>query len=235
MRSLQQSAQPAAMNSTSKPVLKIDWATHEAASFAVKNWHYSECLPAGKLVKIGVWEAGKYIGVVLFSRGTNNNIGSPYQLQQIEVCELTRVALTKHSTPVSRIIAIAIKFLIKNSPGLKLIISYADPLQGHHGGVYQAGGWVYAGSSQAQRGVIYNGKIIHKRTADALFGTIKGLEKSPIAWKHKYLMPLDDAIRDKIAALAKPYPKRVKKQDAENPSALGRAVLTDALHTPEIA
>ena len=218
------------MSSISKPVLKIDWATHEAAKFACEKWHYSQCLPAGKLVKVGVWENGKFIGVVLFSRGANNNLGSPYDLLQIEVCELTRIAMTKHVSPVSRIVSIAIRFLLKNSPGLRLIVSYADPMQGHHGGVYQAGGWVYTGASQAQREVMHNGKVMHKRTANALFGTIKGMEKSPVMWKHKYLMPLDNEMRAKIAPLAKPYPKRVKKQDSEHPSELGGAVPTDTLH-----
>jgi hypothetical protein len=221
--------QVAAMNSTSKPTLKIDWATHEAAKFACLNWHYSECMPAGKIVKIGVWEDGKFIGVVLFSRGANNNLGSPYQLDQTQVCELTRIAMTRHKTAVSRVMSIAMKFLHKNSPGLRLIVSYADPLQGHHGGVYQAGGWVYTGASQAQCEVMHNGKVMHKRTANALFGTIKGMQKSPVMWKHKYLMPLDDAMRAKIAPLAKPYPKRVKKQDSEHPSELGGAVPTDTL------
>jgi hypothetical protein len=49
---------------------------------------------------------------------------------------------------------------------------------------------------------------MHKRTANSLFGTIKGMEKSPVLWKHKYLYPLDDAMREQIARLAKPYPKR---------------------------
>jgi len=220
------------MHSTNKPVLKIDWATHEAVKFACVNWHYSGCMPAGKIVKIGVWENERFIGCVLFSRGANNNIGSPYALDVTQVCELTRIALTKHSATVSRVVSIAMKFLLKNSPGLRLIVSYADPMQGHHGGIYQAGGWIYADKSQAQAGVMHNGKVMHKRTANSLFGTIKGMEKSPVLWKHKYLMPLDAAMREQIAPLAKPYPKRTtrtKEQDAGHPSALGGVTPTRAL------
>lgn len=223
------------MNSTSKPVLKIDWATHEAAKFACVNWHYSKSMPAGKVVKIGAWEDGKFIGVVLFSRGANNNIGSPFALDAINICELTRIALTKHSAPVSKIAAIAMRFLRNNSPGLRLIVSYADPMQGHHGGIYQAGGWLYIGKSQAQQEVMHNGKIMHKRTANSLFGTIKGMEKSPVMWKHKYLMPLDDKMREQITPLAKPYPKRTmrtKGQALEYPSSLGGLTPTRSLQTP---
>lgn len=219
-----------------KPTLKIDWATHAAAKFAVENWHYSEVMPAGKLVKVGAWENGKFIGVVIFGRGANNNIGKPFSLEQTEACELVRIALKNHASPVSRIAAIAIRFLRDNSPGLRLIISYADPAQGHHGGIYQAGNWIYAGRSQAQQAVIHNGKEMHKRAASSLFGTIKGMKKSPIAWKHKYLMPLDNETRKRILPLSKPYPKRAgsdTKDTAGSQPAKGGSTPTPALQPPE--
>jgi hypothetical protein len=206
-----------------KPVLKIDWATHEAARYACENWHYSESIPAGKLVKVGAWENGKFIGVVLFGRGANNNIGKPYGLDQTAVCELVRIALTKHVTPVSKITAIAIRFLKANSPGLQLIISYADPLQGHHGGIYQAGNWIYCGKTKGGTAQIKmaSGKIIHKRTAMSRFGTCKALEIGG-EWteemqKHKYLMPLENEMREKILPLAKPYPKRAQSIENDAP------------------
>jgi len=217
-----------------KPVLKIDWATHEAAKHAVENWHYSESMPAGKLVKVGAWENGKFIGVVLFGRGANNNISKPYRLDQTAACELVRIALTKHITPVSKIAAIAMRFLKANSPGLRLIISYADPLQGHHGGIYQAGNWLYCGTSQAQQEVVHNGKIMHKRTANNLFGTIKGMQKSPIIGKHKYLMPLDNEMRKQILPLSRPYPTRACSTEASVPAihaGEGGSIPTHELHS----
>lgn len=218
----------------SKADLRIDWATHEAAKFACEHWHYSGCMPAGKLVKVGAWECGKFIGVVLFGRGANNNIGSPYNLNQVHCCELVRIALTKHESAVSRIAAMAIRFLKSQSPDIRLVISYADPLHGHHGGIYQAGNWVYVGKSEAQQGVMYKGKIMHKRTANALFGTIKGMKKSPIMWKHKYLMPLDTEMRKRIMPLSKPYPKRASSETSDTAGSQpekGGATPTDALHS----
>lgn len=199
----------------SKPLLKLDWCSHEAAKYAVEHWHYSRTMPAGKMVKVGVWEDEKYIGCVLFSRGANNHIGSPYALKQTEVCELTRIALSSHETPVSRIMSIAIKMLVKQSTGIRLLISYADPEHQHVGGVYQAMNWLYVGSSGAQRFTLRSdGTIMHKRTAHSLYGTVKGLDYSKELWKHKYLYPLDDAMRKQIAPLAKPYPKRVPSADS---------------------
>jgi len=197
-----------------KPELKIDWASHEAAKYACENWHYSECLPAGKLVKVGVWENGKYIGVVLFSRGANNTLGAPYGLSQTECCELTRIALTKHDSQVSRVMKLAFVFLKKNSPGLKMIISFADPEQGHHGGIYQATNWIYSGMTTAADEYIVNGKRMHGRSMRAAYGSHIGknfIKKVLGSSKYRYLMPLDKEMSAKIAPLAKPYPKRVKQ------------------------
>ena len=219
-----------------KADLKIDWATHEAAKHAVENWHYSRSMPAGKLVKVGAWENGNFIGVVIFGRGANNNIGKPYGMNQTEACELVRIALREHRTPVSRIAAIAIKFLKSNSPGLRLMISYADPMQGHHGGIYQAGNWTYCGRSRAQQAVIHGGKIMHKRTAKSRFGSIKGMKKSPVTWKHKYIMPLDAEMRKCILPLARPYPKRADSMGGHasgfQPEE-GGSTPTSALHSPD--
>jgi hypothetical protein len=223
---------------SSKPVLRIDWATHEAAKYACLNWHYSKSLPVGKTVKVGAWENMRFIGVVIFAYGANNNIGKPYGLQQVECCELVRVALADHKTAVSKIVAIALKFLKKNSPGVRLVVSYADTAQGHYGGIYQAGNWVFSGTSKGATQYVLNGRIVHSMQVQTYIraGKLKsraGLEKASAGDKHKYLMPLDDAMRAKIAPLAKPYPKstRVKKQDAGHPPALGGAVPTDTLQS----
>ncbi len=150
-----------------------------------------------------------------------------------ELAELTRVALTKHKTPVSRIGAIAIRRLKKQSPGLRLLISMADPKQGHHGGIYQAGGWIYTGTTKPDVEYFSNGQWVHHRTATAR-GSAAGLPSRPLPPKYRYLMPLDDAMREQIAPMAKPYPKRrAEGVDSDTPGIQpgeGGAVPTSALH-----
>jgi len=214
-----------------KSDLKIDWATHEAAKYACENWHYSKCLPAGKMVKIGAWENEKFIGVVLFGRGANHNMVKGYGLTQDQGCELVRIALTKHSAPVSKIAAHAMRFLKKQSPDLRLVVSYADPEQGHHGGIYQAGNWIYRGLSSPAIKVWYNGKWSHKKTVDDSGINQSNLLKKRVAGKHTYLMPLDAEMRERIMQLAKPYPKRTKEQAPEFPSGLGGATPTCTLQS----
>lgn len=199
--------------------LKIDWASHEAAKYACEKWHYSKCMPSGKLVKIGAWEDGKFIGVVIFGRGANNNMLKPFGLEQDDGCELVRIALTKHVAPVSKIMAFAIRLLKKSQPGLQLIVSYADPEQGHHGGIYQACNWIYTGASDKAVKFFYKGKWSHKKTVDDVGVDQTNLQKKVVAGKHKYLMPLAKEMHNKIAPLAKPYPKRAKEQDAGSPGA----------------
>ena len=194
-----------------KPDLRIDWASHEAAKYACENWHYSKCLPVGKLVKVGAWENGKYIGCVIFGRGANNNMLKPFGLEQDDGCELVRIALNKHLTPVSKIMALAVKFLKKAQPGLKLIVSYADPDQGHHGGIYQACNWAYTGLSGKAIKVFYKGKWAHKKTVDDAGINQDNLAKKIVQGKHRYLMPLNQEMDARIKPLHKPYPKRVKQ------------------------
>jgi hypothetical protein len=229
-----------------KPVLKIDWATHEAARYAVENWHYSEVLPVPPLVKVGAWEDGKFIGVVIFSRGANNNLLRPFGLTCVEGCELTRVALTQHKTPVSRIIRMGMMFLKKNSPSLRLIVSFADPSEGHHGGIYQAGNWVYTGRRPptteflAPDGKQWHGRMVSKD------GRIKVQGKYRPCWKtsqctpvekqgkHRYLMPLDNEMRKQILPLAKAYPKRAGSDTSDTPAfqaGEGGSLPTPALHS----
>ena len=88
--------------SEARRLLKIDWCTHQAAKYAVENWHYSKRMPMPPMVRIGAWEDDNYIGCVLYARGANMNIGKPFGLAATEVAELVRVALRSHVAPCRR-------------------------------------------------------------------------------------------------------------------------------------
>lgn len=210
--------------------LKIDWASHEAAKYACENWHYSKLMPSfGKFVKVGAWEYGQFIGVVAFGRGANPQLLMPYGLKQDEGCELVRIALKSHKTPVSKIITIALKFLKKANPKLRLVVSYADVDQDHHGGIYQASNWIYTGHKNkgARSAFIVKGQKLHTKTvaSKGVRQTIEEVRKhlDPNAeifytkGKHCYIMPLDKKMRNQVSHLAKPYPKRAKEAGATEP------------------
>lgn len=214
---------------SSRPELKVDWCSHEAAQYACVHWHYSKAIPVGKLVKVGVWENGIFIGVVIYSHGANRYIGNPYGLTQNQAVELTRVALTKHHAPVSKILSLSLRFLKMSCPGLRLVISYADADQDHHGGIYQATNWLYTGLLQpkGRTAFIIHGKKTHPRTV-ATHGVVQSISEvrkhlDPNATeffskgKHKYLMPLDNDMKMQVEPLRKPYPKRVTSTDSGVP------------------
>jgi hypothetical protein len=230
---------------SSRPVLRVDWATAKAARYACTKWHYSGRVPVFKCVRVGVWEGGEFVGVVLFGQGATPEIGSPYKLVGTEICELTRVALRSHQWPASRIVAIALRFLRAQCPGVRAVVSFADASRGHHGGIYQAGGWLYFGGAETHAYRV-NGINVHPKTLHSRYG--RGGQSIPwlranvdpnaarvvAGFKHRYLMPLDPAMREKIAPLAKPYPKRAKEQDA-GPPALGGATPTRTLQQSQQA
>lgn len=220
--------------------LHLDWASHKAAKYAVEHWHYSGCMPAGKTVKIGVWEDDEFKGVIIFSRGANNNLFSPYNLKQTDGCELTRVALKSHKNTVTKIIAISIKMLKKYNRELRLIISFADSRQNHFGIIYQAGNWIYTGSVKSSPEFYLNNRWMHQRTVNSLFGSlkhrdVKNCKRRDGGWRHRYLYPLDKEIRKQIQPLAKPYPRPASiDSDAEShQDSQGGASPTAGLKTAE--
>jgi hypothetical protein len=225
--------------------LRLDFCSREAADYAVRAFHYSHSLPAGRLVCVGAWEAGAFVGAVIFGRGASSEIGSPFGLNQSQVCELVRVALGPHAAPTSRIVSVAVRLLRRLCPGLRLIVSYADPEQGHIGILYQACGWLHIGCTNRESLIRLNGRLLHPRTVASRYRT------RAIRWlrehvaddaahvrtlpKFRYVMPLDDAMRRQLAPRVTPYPKRPKEQDPACPAGLGSATLTRPLHSSEVA
>ena len=215
---------------SSKPELRLAYCSHAAAKYAVSKWHYSRSLPPPPHIRVGVWEGGKFIGCVLFARGASSHLLKPYGLEMTEGCELVRVALSQHVAPVTKIVSIAIRLLLKRCPGLRLIVSFADPDQGHAGGIYQAGNWVYAGQSVASPmyvgpdGRRWHNRMVSHTGTRKVYGKLRKVvrkdqcTKIVTPGKHRYLMPLDDAMRQQIEALRKPYPKRAGSDTKDTPA-----------------
>ena len=204
-----------------KTKLVVSWASHKACVFACKTWHYSKSVPIGKAVRVGVWENDEFIGVVMFGRGNNQYQGIKYDLDQTQICELTRVALNTHETPVTKIVSLALKMLKAANPKMLMVFSYADPEQGHHGGIYQAGNWVYCGTGGSQEAFFdKKGKRIHSRLVSAsgeknVFGNISTKHKASemkrvkLEPKHKYLMPLSKHMRKVVESFRQTPPDKL--------------------------
>ena len=227
--------------------LRLDFCSHRAARHAVLRWHYSRKMPSAKLVRIGVWERGRFVGAILYGCGANRHLARPFGLQPIEVCELVRVALAPgRRAPTSQCLAISLRLLKRQSPGLRVIVSYADLKEGHVGTIYQACGWFFVGGSE-QSYLKVKGRIEHPRSLYDRYGqrgqSVPWLQQHvdpnakrvKMPAKLKYVWPLDPRWREKLAEIAKPYPKRAGSIDSDA-SAIqteeGGASPTSALHPP---
>lgn len=225
--------------------LHLDFCSHEAAKHAVMRWHYSRAMPTAKLVRIGVWEEKKFSGAIIYGIGANRHLARPYGLQATEVCELVRVALAPgRAHPTSRCVAVSLKLLKRQSPGLRLVVSFADRGQGHVGTIYQAGGWLFLGQSD-QSYFKVRGRVTHPRTLYDRHGrggqsvawlrkhVDPNAERVPMAPKLRYVFPLDKAMRRQLQPQALPYPKRGRSNTSDAPGSQpgeGGATPTRPLH-----
>lgn len=130
--------------------------------------------------------------------------------------------------PLSAFLASCLAWL-KAHTTHRFVISYADTGHGHHGGIYQATGFVYVGArGQSVDGFVdRRGRVYHKRSAYDLFGTssVRKVLKARPGWrvlpgstKHLYIFPLrqrrGSILREfKWTALPYPKPKSARSRD----------------------
>lgn len=197
-------------------MLTVSWCTHKAAKHAVETWHYSGRMTAVPLASFGVWEDGRFIGAVVFGAGANANLHKPFGVGRHEACELVRVALIDgHRAPTSQIVALAVRKFRKRFPRFKVIVSYADPWEGHAGGIYQAMNWIYLGKSDKDRFPLYGGRVVHPRTVSDLVKAGK-VKRNTLTYvtrpgKHKYALALDSSMNDQLVKVSLPYPKNASE------------------------
>lgn len=190
-----------------------------AARYAVEHWHYSGRFAAGKNWHRGVWEDGRFVGALVIGPGASPFMAASWGLKQTECVELMRVALDEHATPVSQIVAEVVRQLKATNPGLRMLVSFADPGHGHHGGIYQAGNWIYCGTSAATTDFVIRGRQTHIRGVGSTYGTTSlewiRANVDPDAYavqaapKHRYAMPLDRGARRLALARAETPPERL--------------------------
>lgn len=204
-------------------MLEVDFCSNADARYACRQWHYNPRFPKSKIVPLGVWEDGTFVGTVVFGRGAASRMGSPFGLQHTEVCELVRIALKDgHKAPVSKILRLAIRKLTGHSPGIKLIVTFADSAKGHLGIIYQASSFFYLGA-RSYHGLRIHGEVRHPRAVHCIYGSRAGAQSIPwlrehvdpnaerirTAPKYKYVKPLTRSMRKKVLGMALPYPKEL--------------------------
>ena len=142
----------------------------DAAKRLVMTYHYSHRWPANVQL-VTTWhdagglfgDFGPAIAALCFS--------IPPTRWAEEVWELSR--LVRHEgtcPPLTGLIAAACREAKQR--GAHLLVSFADATHGHHGGIYRAASWHYAGCRPARMdGVTVAGVFVPGRSANSRWGT----------------------------------------------------------------
>lgn len=202
--------------------MRLRHATPQEIRYACLNFHYAKSVPAAYVYAYSVFEDdGQWCGVILYSYGSNPQVGKQFGLFSGEVLELIRVALNGRQSHTSKAVSISLRMLHRDAPHVKMVISFADQEQGHMGTIYQASNWMYVGSVKGSRAYIVNGTRMHYKTVrqhgwkDNEAWLKSNVDQSAKAVssgdKHKYLFFFDRRLRRSLEQHSKPYPKQDEK------------------------
>ncbi len=139
----------------------------------------------------------KLIGTIIYGHPVCNraiqSITSDSSLELGSVLELTRLVIADNfgRNIESHVIASSFRWLKKNAPEIKVLISYADPEQNHAGTIYQATNWLYQGLGASKLMLDYSirlhddGPWIPSRTVTSRFKS-KNLKRLAETIGHKF-------------------------------------------------
>ena len=176
----------------------------------------------------------KLIGVICYGDPIGRLSGQSLSplLDRTEVLELVRVFVFDDygSNIESWFLGQSFKWLRKNAPQIKGLISYSDPKEGHAGTIYQATNWIYQGNSIRPNDT-YSFKLkpddewIHGRTLANTYKTndIEKLKKKightfwyrvePLKHRYVYLLKNKRKLMKHLKHPIKPYPKADEVDD----------------------
>ncbi len=199
----------------------------------IKQFHYSRRMPGNIQHCYAIRSAGGYSGIRAKPSPGRSSAAPPTRWTE-DVIELTR--LVRHpgcDVPLTKLIAFSCHWLkLARHP---LAVSYADWTQRHHGGIYQAAGWLYDGQrDRAMDGLVIDGHFKPGRSCNAEWGTRspdrlreilpgRSIEPHYDEGKHLYWKPLMIAGRTKarrlgLRSVAYPKPNAVGPTDAPVPT-----------------
>lgn len=200
--------------------MRLELASSKAIKYACLYFHYAKVVPVVRLAYSVFNKKGEWCGVITFGGGAGANMGKPYNLNQGQYLELTRMALNGKQESTSKAMAIAIRLIKKNYPQIQLLISYADKGQNHYGIIYQATNWYFVDDSESSgEEVFYKGKWCHNRMSSTVSKSYyNSLPKRKKPGKRKYLYPLNEKLKKFCEPLKKPFPKNLSDEVDSNPS-----------------
>jgi hypothetical protein len=163
----------------------LEGKQREDAIATIREFHYTQSVSAGKTHYFRFEDA-----IVAFSIPANKNLGKFLLGRTCKVWELSRMwAPDGHDRNLlTRAISASVKSLRDVEPDAEVLVSYADPNVGHHGGVYKAASWVATGQSEESRYYIGpDNEIAARRRFHSGRKILKKAEIEALGWKEAKL------------------------------------------------
>lgn len=198
----------------------------------VKDFHYSKKMPSA-ITHCFAWreagglfgDYGKPVAAAIYGQPTNRN----WPQDAIELLRLVRS--DELNRPISEFLAWSLRWLRSNC-SYQFALSYADTAEGHHGGVYQATGWVFVGSrvEACPAFLLPDGTKKHSRQVNRELGSrsIEFVKKMRPDWepvkgepKNLYIWPLRKKLKPILRERGfsvQPYPKIAARPEDERAS-----------------
>ena len=154
-----------------KPELYFYTGDYDAACSLVSKHHYSHRIPSN-VQMVGTWHEsgglfgnrGPAVAAIFFTIPPTRWTEDVWELNRLVRLDSAEISLTGF-------ISLACKF-IRQHNSQNLLVSFADPTHGHHGGIYQAASWNYHGKREPTcDGVLINGVFKAGRSCNSAYGT----------------------------------------------------------------
>jgi len=114
----------------------------------IKDHHYLRSTPPGFVFILEFLEGRNRIGAMQVGRPTSRKIDAE------RIFELTRMYFVDEAPANTESAALAMlrRFVRRWFQGIRLLLAYSDPAQGHRGTIYEADGWAPFGRTAPSHG-----------------------------------------------------------------------------------
>lgn len=146
-----------------------DQEIKEMARLLVEQHHYSGVLPVGTMAAGIFFTNDGPLAACCFGPAPAR-AWTKHPIRELN--RLVRAPGIKDPNILTSLISKSVKAFRREFPSILLLVSYADALEGHHGGIYQAASWNYGGFRDSMKvGVSVDEEFYHARTCNSRWNT----------------------------------------------------------------
>lgn len=154
--------------------LKMVLMDNKEAKKIIEKYHYTKSCPKSTFA-FGFYYNDKLSTLIVYGQPSGRNLATSLWEggNEKECLELLRLFSFDWCPKniESYCISKTIKYLKKNHPEIKMLVSYADTSVGHVGYIYQASNWLYIGQSSGEREFYIDDQRRHRRELYDTYGT----------------------------------------------------------------